>query len=163
MPKITPCLWFDDQAEEAARFYTSIFKNSRIGTTTRYGKEGYEVHQRPAGSAMTVEFEIEGQPYLALNGGPHFKFNEAISLQVHCKTQEELDYYWERLTAGGDPKAQQCGWLKDKYGMSWQIVPDILPKLLQDADHEKANRVMKAVLQMKKYDIAALQRAYAGR
>jgi predicted 3-demethylubiquinone-9 3-methyltransferase (glyoxalase superfamily) len=162
MHKITPCLWFDDQAEEAAKFYTSIFKNSKIGKTTRYGKEGYEVHERPAGTVMTVEFEIEGQPYVALNGGPHFKFNEAISFQVHCKTQEELDYYWEKLTAGGDPKAQQCGWLKDKFGMSWQVVPDIVPKYLQDADREKSERVMKAVMQMKKYDIEALQRAYAG-
>jgi predicted 3-demethylubiquinone-9 3-methyltransferase (glyoxalase superfamily) len=161
--RITPCLWFDSQAEEAAKFYTSIFKNSKIGKTSRYGKEGHEVHGRPGGSVMTVEFELEGQSYVALNGGPHFKFNEAISFQVHCKTQEEVDYYWQKLAEGGDPKAQQCGWLKDKFGMSWQIVPDALAQFLQDQDREKAGRVMNAMLQMKKFDVAALQRAYDGK
>jgi predicted 3-demethylubiquinone-9 3-methyltransferase (glyoxalase superfamily) len=161
--RITPCLWFDSQAEEAAKFYTSVFNNSKIGKTSRYGKEGHEVHGRPAGSVMTVEFELDGQPYLALNGGPHFKFNEAISFQVHCKTQEEVDYYWQKLAEGGDPKAQQCGWLKDKFGMSWQIVPDALGQFLQDQDREKAGRVMNAMLQMKKFDIAALKRAYDGK
>jgi predicted 3-demethylubiquinone-9 3-methyltransferase (glyoxalase superfamily) len=159
MQKITPCLWFDSEAEEAARFYTSIFKNSRIGKVTRYGKEGFEIHRRPAGTVMVVEFEINGQTFTALNGGPVFKFNEAISLQVYCDTQEELDSYWEKLSAGGDKDAQQCGWLKDKYGLSWQIVPSILPKLMTD-DAAKSDSVMKAVLQMKKLDIRRLQQAY---
>ncbi len=158
--KITPCLWFDNQAEEAANFYISIFKNSKIGRITRYGKEGYEIHGRPAGTVMTVEFEIEGQMFTALNGGPIFKFNEAISFQVHCKTQEEVDYYWEKLSVGGDEKAQQCGWLKDKYGVSWQIIPTVLVEMLQDMDAEKSERVMKAMLQMKKIDIKILKRAY---
>lgn len=134
MQKVTPFLWFDDQAEEAAEFYTSIFKNSKIGRTTRYGKEGYEIHGKPAGTAMTVEFEIDGQPFTALNGGPVFQFNEAISFQVRCDTQEEVDYYWDKLSEGGDEKAQQCGWLKDKYGVSWQIVPKILSELVGDSD-----------------------------
>src|SRR5215813_15547360 len=120
--KITPCLWFDNQAEEAARFYVSLFNNSAIGTITRYGKEGFEVHGRPAGSVMTVSFRLEGQEFTALNGGPHFKFNEAISFVVHCETQEEADYYWDKLLAGGSPV--QCGWLKDRFGVFWQIVPD---------------------------------------
>jgi predicted 3-demethylubiquinone-9 3-methyltransferase (glyoxalase superfamily) len=163
MQKVTPFLWFDDQAEEAAEFYTSIFKNSKIGRTTRYGKEGYEIHGKPAGTAMTVEFEIDGQPFTALNGGPVFQFNEAISFQVLCDTQEEVDYYWHKLSEGGDEKAQQCGWLKDKYGVSWQIVPTILSELVGDSDSEKSQRVMKAMLQMKKMDIEALERAYEGR
>ncbi len=158
--KITPCLWFDNQAEEAANFYVSIFKNSKIGRIARYGKEGYEIHGRPAGTVMTVEFEVEGQIFTALNGGPIFKFNEAISFQVHCKTQEEADYYWEKLSEGGDEKAQQCGWLKDKYSVSWQIVPTVLVEMLQDRDAEKSGRVMKAMLQMKKIDIKTLKRAY---
>src|SRR3989454_5670705 len=120
---ITPCLWFDDQAEEAAKFYTGIFRNSRIVTMARYGKEGYEVHQRPAGTVMTVEFELDGQPFTALNGGPAFKFNEAISFQINCETQEEVDHHWNSLSEGGDERAQQCGWLKDKFGLSWQVVP----------------------------------------
>lgn len=160
MQKISPCLWFDDQGEEAAKFYTSIFKDSKIGDVTRYGKEGYEIHGREEGTVMTVEFEIEGQKFLALNGGPIFKFNEAISFQVYCETQEEVDYYWEKLSEGGDKKAQQCGWLKDKYGVSWQIVPTILIKMLKDKDSEKSQRVMKAMLQMHKLDISTLKKAY---
>jgi predicted 3-demethylubiquinone-9 3-methyltransferase (glyoxalase superfamily) len=160
MQKISPCLWFDDQGEEAAKFYTSIFKDSKIGDVTRYGKEGYEIHGREEGTIMTVEFEIEGQKFLVLNGGPIFKFNEAISFQVYCETQEEVDYYWEKLSEGGDEKAQQCGWLKDKYGVSWQIVPTILIKMLKDKDSEKSQRVMKAMLQMHKLDISTLKKAY---
>ena len=160
MQKISPCLWFDDQGEEAAKFYTSIFKDSKIGDVTRYGKEGYEIHGREEGTVMTVEFEIEGQKFLGLNGGPIFKFNEAISFQVYCETQEEVDYYWEKLSEGGDEKAQQCGWLKDKYGVSWQIVPTILIKMLKDKDSEKSQRVMKAMLQMHKLDISTLKKAY---
>jgi predicted 3-demethylubiquinone-9 3-methyltransferase (glyoxalase superfamily) len=160
MQKISPCLWFDDQGEEAAKFYTSIFKDSKIGDVTRYGKEGYEIHGREEGTVMTVEFEIEGQKFLALNGGPIFKFNEAISFQVYCETQEEVDYYWEKLSEGGDEKAQQCGWLKDKYGVSWQIVPTILIKMLKDKDTEKSQKVMKAMLQMHKLDISTLKKAY---
>lgn len=160
MQKITPCLWFDDQAEEAAEFYTSIFANSRIVSITHYGEAGHEIHGKPAGSVLTVAFELEGQPFTALNGGPMFKFNEAISLQVNCQTQQEIDNYWEKLFAGGDAAAQQCGWLKDKYGLSWQIVPIVLPQMLQDKDGEKADRVMQAILQMKKIDIAQLKQAY---
>jgi predicted 3-demethylubiquinone-9 3-methyltransferase (glyoxalase superfamily) len=159
--KIAPCLWFDDQAEEAAKYYCGIFKNSRIVTVTRYGKAGYEVHRRPAGSVMVVAFELEGQPFTALNGGPIFKFNEALSLQVYCDTQEEIDYYWERLSAGGDERAQQCGWLKDRYGVSWQVVPSIMQDLVKDGG-EKGDRVMSALLKMKKLDLAALRRAAAG-
>jgi predicted 3-demethylubiquinone-9 3-methyltransferase (glyoxalase superfamily) len=160
MQKIIPCLWFDDKAEEAATFYASIFKNSKIGDVTRYGKEGYEIHRREAGSVLTVDFEIEGQKFVALNGGPVFKFNEAISFQVLCETQKEIDYYWEKLSEGGDKQAQQCGWLKDKYGVSWQIVPIVLGKMLQDKETKKSDRVMKALLQMRKLDIMALMRAY---
>ena len=160
--KITPCLWFDTQAEEAAKFYIAVFDNSRIVNTTRYGKAGYEFHKRPPGSVMTVEFELGGQPFTALNGGPVFKFNEAVSLQIMCDTQKEVDYYWERLSQGGDKNAQQCGWLKDRFGLSWQVVPAILPKMLADPDPEKSERVMTALLKMKKLDIDALKRAYAG-
>jgi predicted 3-demethylubiquinone-9 3-methyltransferase (glyoxalase superfamily) len=162
MQKITPCLWYDDQAEEAARFYASIFKSSRIRSISRYGEEGFEIHKRPAGSVMTVEFELDGQDFVGLNGGPLFKFNEAISFQVHCKSQEEVDHYWQKLSEGGDAKAQQCGWLKDKFGVSWQIVPTALAEMLKDKDPEKTRRVMRAMLQMKKLDIAALRQAYAG-
>jgi predicted 3-demethylubiquinone-9 3-methyltransferase (glyoxalase superfamily) len=160
MQKIIPCLWFDNQAEEAATFYTSIFKNSKIGKVTRYGKEGYEIHGRPEGTVMTVEFEIDGQAFTALNGGPVFKFNEAVSFQVLCKTQEEVDYYWEKLSEGGDEKARQCGWLKDKYGVSWQVVPTILSEMVQDKDRKKSDAVMRVLLQMKKLDIATLKQAY---
>jgi predicted 3-demethylubiquinone-9 3-methyltransferase (glyoxalase superfamily) len=159
---ITPCLWFDTQAEEAARFYAGVFKNSRIGTVSRYGEAGHEVHGRPAGSVMTVEFELNGQSFTALNGGPHFKFNEAVSFQIMCRTQEEVDHYWNKLSQGGDPKAQQCGWLKDKYGLSWQVIPAMLAEMMSDPDREKAGRAMEALLQMKKLDIAALERAYEG-
>jgi len=158
---ITPCLWFDNQAEEAAKFYTGIFKNSRIGKVSRYGEAGRDIHHRPAGSVMTVEFELNGQPFTALNGGPVFKFSEAISLQVMCKTQEEVDYYWDKLSAGGDKNAQQCGWLKDRYGVSWQVVPTVLPEMVGDPDSQKSQRAMEAMLHMKKIDIAALERAYA--
>ncbi len=160
--KITPCLWFDDQAEEAAKFYTGIFGNSRIVSITRYGEAGHEVHGRPAGTVMTVAFELDGQAFIGLNGGPVFKFNEAISFQVSCETQEELDYYWKKLSEGGDRNAQQCGWLKDKYGASWQVIPTVLPKMLADPDSEKSQRVMKSMLQMKKIDIEELKRAYGG-
>jgi predicted 3-demethylubiquinone-9 3-methyltransferase (glyoxalase superfamily) len=160
--KITPCLWFDDQAEEAAKFYTAIFNNSKITSITRYGAAGHEVHGRPAGTVMTVAFELDGHPFTALNGGPMFKFNESISLQVSCETQEEVDYYWEKLSEGGDRNAQQCGWLKDKYGASWQVVPNVLREMLADPDSEKSERVMKSMLQMKKIDIEELKRAYDG-
>jgi len=160
--RISPCLWFDSEAEEAARFYTGIFKNSRIGTITRYGKAGFETHHRPAGSVMVVQFTLDGQEFTALNGGPLFKFNEAISFQVNCETQKEIDYYWEKLTAGGDPKAQQCGWLKDKYDLSWQVVPTMMGELFKDEKSGKSQRVMEAMLRMKKLDIAELKKAYAG-
>jgi predicted 3-demethylubiquinone-9 3-methyltransferase (glyoxalase superfamily) len=160
--RIRPFLWFTDQAEEAARFYTGIFKNSRIVTITRYGKAGFEVHHRPAGSVMTVEFVLDGQTFTALNGGPAFTFNEAVSLEVHCETQDEVDYYWEKLTAGGDPKAQQCGWLKDKYGLSWQVVPAKMIELLTDEKSEKSQRAFAAMMNMKKLDFAAIKKAYDG-
>lgn len=163
MQTITPCLWFDSNAEEAVQFYTSIFKKSKIRKIARYGEEGYEIHGRPAGSVMTIEFELNGQTFTALNGGPVFKFNEAISFQVSCKSQQELDYYWGKLSKGGDEKAQQCGWLKDKYGVSWQIVPAVLGEMLKSKDAEVSNRVMKALLQMKKLDIKKLKQAYAQR
>lgn len=161
--KITPCLWFDDQAEEAVEFYTTIFRNSRTVKTTRYGEAGYEVHGKPAGTVMAVAFELDGQAFTALNGGPILQFNEAISFQVNCETQEEVDYFWEKLTEGGDEKAQQCGWLKDKYGVSWQIVPAVLLEMIDDPNSEKSQRAMKAMLRMKKIDIDTLKRAYDGR
>jgi len=160
--KISPCLWFDNQAEEAAKFYVSVFKNSKILKIARYGKEGHEIHGRPEGSVMTVDFEIEGQRFTALNGGPDFKFTEAISLQVYVETQEELDEYWAKLTEGGDESAQQCGWLKDKFGLSWQIVPRVLPEMMTEKATEKSERVMAAMLKMKKLTIGDLARAYAG-
>lgn len=160
--KITPCLWFDDQAEEAAEFYTAIFRNSKIVKIARYGEAGHEIHGKPAGSVMTVAFELDGQAFTALNGGPIFKFNEAISFQVNCETQDEVDYYWEKLSAGGDEKAQQCGWLKDKYGASWQVVPSVLPEMLNAPGSQQSKRAMEAMLQMKKLDIDELKRAYAG-
>ena len=158
--RISPCLWFDDQAEDAARFYTGVFKNSRITSVTRYGAAGYDIHRRPAGSVMTVAFRLDGQDFTALNGGPHFKFNEAISLQVNCATQEEIDYYWDKLSDGGDPKAQQCGWLKDRYGVSWQVVPEIMDEIFRDERSPGTQRAMEALLRMKKLDIAELRRAY---
>jgi predicted 3-demethylubiquinone-9 3-methyltransferase (glyoxalase superfamily) len=160
MEKIIPCLWFDSEAEEAVRFYTGIFKNSKVGNISRYGEAGREIHGKPAGTVLTIEFELNGQPFTALNGGPVFKFTEAISFQVDCESQEEIDYYWGRLSEGGDKKAQQCGWLKDRYGVSWQIVPTILVEMLQDKDGARANRVMQAMLGMTKIDIQGLQRAY---
>jgi predicted 3-demethylubiquinone-9 3-methyltransferase (glyoxalase superfamily) len=154
MPKITPFLWFDNQAEAAAKFYTSVFRNSKVGRITRYGDAG----PGPKGSAMTVDFELDGQAFTALNGGPQFKFTEAISFTVPCKTQEEVDAFWEKLSEGGEEV--QCGWLKDKYGLSWQIVPTILPEMLNDPDPVKSKRVMEAMLKMKKLDIAGLKKAY---
>jgi predicted 3-demethylubiquinone-9 3-methyltransferase (glyoxalase superfamily) len=163
MQTITPCLWFDDQAEAAATFYTAIFRRSKIVHVARYGDVGREVHGKPAGTVMVVAFELEGQAFTALNGGPQFTFNEAISFQIPCETQADVDYYWEKLSAGGDATAQQCGWLKDRYGVSWQVVPRVLPEMLSDPDVAKSQRVMAAMLQMKKLDIATLTRAYEGR
>jgi predicted 3-demethylubiquinone-9 3-methyltransferase (glyoxalase superfamily) len=157
MQKITPFLWFNDNAEEAVKFYTSIFKKSKIGKIARYDEAGEKVAGRPAGSVMTIEFEIEGQDFIALNGGPHFKFNEAVSFVVSCKTQTEVDYYWNKLSAGG--KEVQCGWLKDKFGLSWQIVPTILGELMSDKDAAKSQRVMTAMLKMVKLDIKKLKDA----
>jgi predicted 3-demethylubiquinone-9 3-methyltransferase (glyoxalase superfamily) len=153
--QITPCLWFDHQAEDAARFYTSIFRNSKIENISRYGKEGFEVHKQKEGTVLTVGFQINGQSFTALNGGPVFKFNESISFQVFCETQEEIDHYWNKLTEGG--QEGQCGWLTDKFGISWQIIPSIVPKLMSDP--ARSDRVMKAFLQMKKFDIEKLVRA----
>ncbi|HEV7486508.1 MAG TPA: VOC family protein [Thermoanaerobaculia bacterium] len=157
--KITPCLWFDDQGEDAANFYVAIFKDSRITNVSRYGEAGKEVHGKKPGTAMTVAFELEGQPFTALNGGPQFKFNQAISFQISCESQAEVDHYWDNLSEGGDPNAQQCAWLKDKFGLSWQVVPTALPRLLSDPDRAKAGRVMNAMLKMKKIDIAELENA----
>ncbi len=162
LQRITPCLWFDDQAEEAVDFYRSIFKNSKIVEVVRYGEAGHEIHGRMAGSVMTVTFQLDGQEFIALNGGPVFNFNEAISLQVRCDSQKDVDYYWERLSEGGDDKAQQCGWLKDKYGVSWQAVPVALLEMLQDPDQVKSQRATAAMLRMKKFDIEMLRRAVRG-
>jgi len=162
LQKITPCLWFDSEAEAAARFYVAVFRNAALGTVTRYGKEGYAVHGRPEGSVLTVTFRLEGQEFTALNGGPHFTFSEAVSFVVHCESQAELDHYWEKLREGGDEKAQQCGWLKDRYGVSWQIVPAGLQEMLADRDARKVDRVIKAIMGMRKLELAALKRAYDG-
>jgi predicted 3-demethylubiquinone-9 3-methyltransferase (glyoxalase superfamily) len=162
LARIVPCLWFDNQAEEAARFYTGIFPDSRITSITPYPNVGQEIHGGKAGSVMVAAFELAGQPFVALNGGPIFRFNEAVSLQIMCDTQEEVDHYWSRLGAGGDPKAQQCGWLKDRYGLSWQVVPRRLPELIEDREPAKSERTFAAMLQMKKLDIAALERAHDG-
>ena len=159
--KINPCLWFDTEAEDAAKFYCSVFKNSRMGKVSRYPDEGQEIHGKPAGSVMAVEFELEGQTFAALNGGPQFKFDEAISFQIHCKDQKEVDYYWAKLTEGGGQEGP-CGWLKDRFGLSWQVVPDALFAMLMDRDAAKVKRVTRAFLQMKKFDIDALTRAYQG-
>jgi len=156
--KITPFLWFDDKAEEAAKFYTSIFKNSKIGNITRYDEEAAGPTGRPAGSVMTVDFQLGGQEFVALNGGPMFKFTEAISFVVNCENQEEVDYFWSKLSAGGEES--RCGWLKDKFGLSWQVVPTVLTEMLIDKDTAKAKRVMHAMLQMDKTDIAVLKKAY---
>jgi predicted 3-demethylubiquinone-9 3-methyltransferase (glyoxalase superfamily) len=155
MQKFTPCLWFDTDGEEAATLYTSVFPNSRITNVSRYGAAG----PRPEGTVMTVEFELDGQKFLALNGGPEFTFSEAISFQVSCETQEEVDAFWSKLADGGEES--QCGWLKDRYGLSWQIVPTALPRLLTDPDREKAQRVMQAMLKMKKIEIDVLEQAAA--
>jgi predicted 3-demethylubiquinone-9 3-methyltransferase (glyoxalase superfamily) len=155
MKKITPCLWFDSEAEQAAKFYVGIFKNSKIGKMTRYGEDG----RRPKGSVMTVEFTLDRVEFVALNGGPQFKFNEAVSFQVHCETQDEIDYFWSRLAEGGEEGP--CGWLKDKFGLSWQVIPTALPQMLTDENSDKAQRVMRSMLQMRKIDLAALKRAQA--
>ena len=159
MQKITPFLWFDDKAEEAVKFYVSVFKNSKIGGVARYGEAGAKVSGRPAGSVMTVAFQLDGQDFVALNGGPHFKFTEAISLIVNCETQAEMDELWEKLSAGGEKG--RCGWLKDRYGMSWQVVPTLVGELMQDPDAGKSEKVMQAILKMNKLDIDALKRAAA--
>jgi predicted 3-demethylubiquinone-9 3-methyltransferase (glyoxalase superfamily) len=158
-PKMSPCLWFDTQAEEAAKFYVSVFKNSKITKISRYPAVGQEIHGMKEGSVMTVDFELDGQPFTALNGGPHFKFNEAVSFQVFCDTQDEIDYYWDKLTRGGDAKAQQCGWLKDQYGLSWQIVPSMMNALFDDHESERARRAMAVMLPMKKLVIAEVESA----
>ncbi|HUL49113.1 MAG TPA: VOC family protein [Gemmatimonadales bacterium] len=160
--RITPFLWFANEAEDAARFYTSIFKNSRIAAISRYSDAGKEVHGRPAGSVMTVAFELDGHPFTALNGGPMFQFTEAVSFQIQCENQEEIDYYWDRLSAGGDPTAQQCGWLKDRYGLSWQVTPRMEQFFAQDEKSPGAKRAMEAMLKMKKINIAELERAARG-
>jgi predicted 3-demethylubiquinone-9 3-methyltransferase (glyoxalase superfamily) len=160
--KIAPCLWFDKQAEEAAKFYVSVFKGSKIIRTSHYSEAGQETHGQLPGTVMTVEFELVGQRYTALNGGPAFKFNEAVSLQVYCDTQDEIDTLWQQLSEGGDKRSQQCGWLKDKYGLSWQIVPTVLAELIDDQKSPASKRALEAMLEMKKLDIAAIKRAYAG-
>ena len=165
MKRIAPCLWFDHQAEEAAKFYVSIFKNSRITATSRYPDAGQEVHHRKAGSVMTVSFELDGHPFLALNGGPEpgFRFSEAISMMVNCKDQAEVDYYWEKLGAGGDPRAQVCGWLKDRYGVSWQVVPEEWMAMVEDPGSPGFTRAFAAMMEMSKLDLAAIKKAYAGK
>ena len=160
MQKITPFLWFDKQAEAAANYYVSVFKNARIVTIARYGKEAAAVSGQPQGSAMTVAFDLDGQKFVALNGGPHFKISEAVSFVVNCESQQEVDYYWDKLAAGGDANAQRCGWLKDQFGVSWQVVPSVLPTLLSGPDAQKSARVMQALMQMSKLDIQKLQQAY---
>jgi predicted 3-demethylubiquinone-9 3-methyltransferase (glyoxalase superfamily) len=160
--RIVPCLWFDDQAEAAVSLYTAIFPDASIGRTTRYTKEGAKVSGRKEGSVMTIEFQLDGQPMTALNGGPLFKFNEAVSLAVHVDTQEQVDHYWARLSEGGDPKAQQCGWLKDRFGVSWQVVPVQLVEWMGHPDPEVVRRVTAAMLQMKKFDIEQLRKAAEG-
>jgi predicted 3-demethylubiquinone-9 3-methyltransferase (glyoxalase superfamily) len=155
--KIAPCLWFDNQAEEAAKFYCSIFRNSNVKQVTRYGDAAAQAAGRPKGSVLTVAFELDGQEFMALNGGPIFKVNEAVSFIVNCDNQDELDHYWNKLSEGGDPNAQQCGWLKDKFGVSWQVVPSVMPKLMSDP--ARAERVMQALLKMRKLDIKTLEQA----
>jgi predicted 3-demethylubiquinone-9 3-methyltransferase (glyoxalase superfamily) len=162
MRKITPFLWFDHQAEEAVKFYTSVFKNSKVGRILRYGENAAKAAGGPVGSVLTIEFEIEGQKFVALNGGPQFKFNESVSFVVNCDTQEEVDYYWGKFTVDGGEESA-CGWLKDKFGLSWQVTPTVLIDMLHDIDSEKAERVMKAMLQMQKIDIEKLKAAYRGK
>jgi predicted 3-demethylubiquinone-9 3-methyltransferase (glyoxalase superfamily) len=158
--KITPCLWFDTRAEEAAQFYTSVFDNSRIKKISRYGNAGRDVHGKEPGSVMLVEFELDGQTFTALNGGPQFTFDEAVSFQVMCDSQDEIDYFWSKLSDGG--KEGPCGWLKDRFGLSWQIVPSALPQLIAEARGDRLDRVMDAVMQMKKFDLKTLEQAGAG-
>jgi predicted 3-demethylubiquinone-9 3-methyltransferase (glyoxalase superfamily) len=158
--KISPCLWFDTQAEDAAKFYTSVFKNSAIKQISRYGKAGQDVHGKEPGSVMVVAFEIEGQTFTALNGGPQFTFDEAVSFQVMCESQDEIDHFWSRLSEGG--REGPCGWLKDKFGLSWQVVPSALPQMLSESDGARLDRMMSAILRMKKFDLEALKRAHAG-
>ena len=159
--RITPCLWFDSEAEEAVKFYTSIFKNSKIDGTTYYDEASSKAAGRPKGSVLTVDFQLEGQSFMALNGGPVFKFTEAVSFVINCENQKEIDYFWEKLTAGG--QEVECGWLKDKFGLSWQVVPTIMIEMLKDKDVQKSQRAMAAMLTMKKLDIAKLERAYQGK
>lgn len=161
--KIVPCLWFASEAEEAAHFYVSVFPRSKITEVSRYGEAGQEVHGQKPGTVLTVAFELDGQSFTALNGGPVFKFNEAVSLQIMCDDQQEVDHFWSRLGAGGDPAAQQCGWLKDRFGLSWQVVPKALIDMITAPDKEKSQRAFAAMMQMKKLDIAALERASEGR
>jgi predicted 3-demethylubiquinone-9 3-methyltransferase (glyoxalase superfamily) len=158
--KITPCLWFDTEAEEAAKLYTATFPNSRIKQISRYTEAGREIHGKAPGSVMVVEFELEGQTFTALNGGPQFKFDEAVSFQVMCETQSEIDHFWTRLSEGG--RESQCGWLKDRFGLSWQVVPSVLPQMMKDADGARSGRIMNAIMTMKKFDLEILQRAYSG-
>ena len=162
MQQITPFLWFDHEAEEAAKFYTSVFKNSKVGRILRYDEASAKAAGRPVGSVLTIEFEIEGQKFTALNGGPEFKFNESVSFVVNCETQEEVDYFWEKLIAGGGQESA-CAWLKDKFGLSWQVTPTVLIEMLHDKNAKKAERVMKAMMQMQKIDIKKLNAAYAGK
>jgi predicted 3-demethylubiquinone-9 3-methyltransferase (glyoxalase superfamily) len=161
--QISPCLWFDGQAEEAARFYISVFKKGKITAITHYPNVGQEIHRRPAGSVMTVEFTLNGLPFLALNGGPNFKFNEAVSLMILCDTQAEVDYYWEKLSEGGDPSGQACGWLKDRFGLSWQVVPKGLMKIWKDSKSPGMQRAFMAMMDMKKLDIEKLKAAFKGK
>ena len=161
MQRIVPCLWFDGRAEDAAKFYTSIFPNSRITAVSRYGEAGKEIHGQQPGTALTVVFELDGVQFTALNGGPQFKFSEAVSFQVACETQKEIDYFSEKLTAGGGEQGP-CGWVKDKFGLSWQVFPDVMTKMLTDPDQRKVDRVFKAFMKMKKFDLATVERAYAG-
>ncbi|MGV3461527.1 MAG: VOC family protein [Flavobacterium sp.] len=160
LQKIVTCIWFDKNGEEAANFYLSVFKDGKLGRKTYYGKEGHEIHGMPEGALLTIEFEIVGHQFVLLNGGPMFKLNEAVSFIINCNDQEEVDYYWDKLTEGGDPNAQQCGWCKDKYGVSWQVVPTILDDMVSDPDKEKAGRAMDAMLKMKKIDIKKLEEAF---
>lgn len=160
--KITPCLWFATNPEDAVRFYTGIFPNSRIVQTTRYPDTGQDVHGHAAGDVLTVEFELDGNPFTALNGGPLFQFTEAVSFQIFCETQDEVDHYWHRLGDGGPVEARQCGWVKDRYGLSWQVVPTAMIRMLSDPDSAKVTRAFAAMMEMKKLDIVALQRAFAG-
>jgi predicted 3-demethylubiquinone-9 3-methyltransferase (glyoxalase superfamily) len=158
---IRPCLWFDTQAEDAAKFYCSVFKNSKINTVSRYPEAGQEIHHKPAGSVMVVAFELDGMPFTALNGGRNLKFDEAVSFQIMCETQADIDYFWGKLTAGG--QEGPCGWLKDKFGLSWQVVPSAIPKMMSDPDAKKSARVMNTLVTMKKLDLAAIEHAYAGK